>query len=134
MKCSCPLCMLIWQCRSLKQQWLSVEFLIHTISKVLRKYWPRFHTALFIKWVNFELLRVQNAFECKCRWFWRIIFHLWVVVTQIHRVSNNSELKGAHNWAKKRTKRCTIHFPPKSATFMVKGAHFFTLVPNFLTP
>ena len=92
MKCSYPLCMLIWQCRSLKQQWLSVEFLIHTISKVLRKYWPRFHTALFIKWENFELFRVQNVLKCKCHGFeglFSICELLWVI--QIHGCRLQSE-------------------------------------------
>ena len=50
------------------------------------------------------------------------------------RVSNNSELQGARNSAKKRTKKRTIYFPPKRAIFLIKGAHFFTLVPSFLTP
>ena len=88
MKCSYPLCMLIWQCRSLKQQWLSVEFLIHTISKVLRKYWPRFHTALFIKWENFELFRVQNVLKCKCHGFeglFSICELLWLKFTDFCR-------------------------------------------------
>ena len=52
----------------------------------------------------------------------------------LRRVSNNSELQGAPNSAKKRTKKRTIYFPPKRAIFLIKGAHFFTLVPSFLTP
>ena len=42
------------------------------------------------------------------------------------RVFNNSELKGAPYLAKKRTKRRTNFFSPKSAIFVVKGAQFLT--------
>ena len=44
----------------------------------------------------------------------------------ISRVFNNFELKGAPTLAQKSTKRRTIFFLPKSATFLVKGAQFLT--------
>ena len=45
-------------------------------------------------------------------------------IVNIYRVSNNSELKGAPDIAKKCTNRCTIYYPPKSAIFLLQSAHF----------
>ena len=50
----------------------------------------------------------------------------------IGRVFNNFELKGAPTLAQKSTKRRTIFFLPKSATFLVKGAQFLTPRKNFM--
>ena len=44
--------------------------------------------------------------------------------SELVRVSNNSELKGAPDIAKKCTNRCTIYYPPKSAIFLLQSAHF----------
>ena len=66
--------------------------------------------------------------------FYERFLQIYKIFWFLTRVSNNSELQGARNSAKKRTKKRTIYFPPKRAIFLIKGAHFFTLVPNFLTP
>ena len=57
-----------------------------------------------------------------------------ILKSVLDRVSNNSELKGAPDIAKKRTNRCTIYFPPKSAIFLLQSAQFlihYTILLHF---